>query len=339
MKILLNCHMPFNLAHGGAQIQMEQTKAALDKIGIDAEYLRWWDETQTGDILHQLGIVDVPLARRAHQKGWHVAVTILLTEQCNRTERELLVRKLSIRSALAALPAKLKERLPWESYHHCDRVIVGLEAERMVLEKVYGVPRERISVVPLGLYDMFLNAGPALRTEDHLICTGTIGPAKNSLEIARLATAARTPILFVGKPFDLAGEYWMEFRKLIDGKIVKHHSHVSNPGELIALLQRARGYVLMSRSENWSLAAHEAVGCGLPTLVPDMRWAHERFGTGTRYWPKHGFEASVATLRKFYDDCPRLSPPGIRQYSWVEVAQMLRTIYAQMLETPVLMVR
>ena len=32
MKILLHCHVPFLLAHGGAQIQIEQTKAALEKI-------------------------------------------------------------------------------------------------------------------------------------------------------------------------------------------------------------------------------------------------------------------------------------------------------------------
>jgi glycosyltransferase involved in cell wall biosynthesis len=331
MKVLLQCHTPFLLAHGGAQIQTEQTKAGLEKIGVDVDYLRWWDEDQSCDILHQIGLLDTASIALAQKKGWKVAITILLTDQCNRPESELLVRQLSIRTALAALPAKFKARLPWQSYFDCDRVIVGLEAERMVLEKVYGVPAGHISVVPLGLSDAFLNAGPASRRDDSLICTGTIGPAKNSLELARLAQAAKTPMIFVGKPFDLNGAYWMEFQKLIDGKIVKHHPHVGSAPELIALLQRARGYVLMSRSENWSLAAHEAAACGLPVLVPNQRWAHERFGDRAQYWPKGGFDASVVALRKFYDDCPRLSAPGIRQYSWLEVAKMLQTIYAQML--------
>lgn len=332
MKILLNCHLPFLLAHGGMQIQIEQTKAALEKIGLAVEYLRWWDESQKGDILHHFGLFDTALTELAHRKNWKVAMTVLLTAQCNRSEREYLVRKIAIRSALAMLPRKLKERLPWQTYFECDRVIVGLKAERMVLERVYGVPGGHISVVPLGLNDAFLNAGPASRTDDALICTGTISPAKNSLELARLARAANTPMLFVGKPFDLKGAYWMEFEKLIDGKIVRHHSHVSNAPELIALLQRARGYVLMSRAENWSLAAHEAAACGLPVLVPNQRWAHERFGERAHYWPANGFDATVAALRKFYDACPQLSAPGIRQYSWVEVAESLRGVYGQMLQ-------
>ncbi len=334
MKVLLNCHVPFLLAHGGAQIQTEQTKAGLEKIGVEVEYLRWWDETQTGDILHQIGTLDTALISLAHKKGWKVAITILLTDQCNRSERELFVRKLCIRGALIGLPQKLKWRLPWQSFHECDRVIVGLEAERMVLEKVYGVPAERISVVPLGLNEAFLNAGPGSRSDERLICTGTIGPAKNSLELARLAQAAQTPMLFVGKPFDVNGAYWLEFEKLIDGKIVRHHPHVSSLPELIALLQRARGYVLMSRSENWSLAAHEAAACGLPLLVPDQRWARERFGARANFWPRSGFEASVSALRQFYESSPGLSPPGIHLHSWVEVAQILRNVYGQMLQPP-----
>ncbi len=332
MKILLNCHMPFLLAHGGAQIQIEQTKAALEKIGVTVEYLRWWDETQTGDILHQVGLLDTALIALARNKGWKVAMTNLLTDQCNRSEWGLFARRLCIRSTLAGpFPRWLKARLPWQSYHQCDRLIVGLQAERMVLEKVYGVASGLVSVVPLGLNESFLNAGQPARTEEHLICTGTIGPAKNSLELARLAAAARTPLLFVGKPFDLNGAYWAEFQKLIDGKIVKHHSHVGSLPELIALLHRARGYVLMSRSENWSLAAHEAAACGLPVLLPDQRWARERFGNRASYWPKKGHDAAVAALRKFYDASPNLAAPGIQLHDWTVPAEMLRDIYSQML--------
>jgi len=314
MKILLNCHTPFLLAHGGGQIQIEQTKAALEKIGVETEYLRWWDETQTGDILHQMGRLEIPLLNLARAKGLKIAMTILLTEQCNRPARELFTRKLAIRAALAApLPRSFKEKLPWPVYHECDRMI------------------GRISVVPLGLPEAFLHAGPAARSETQLICTGTIGPSKNSIELARLAAAAQTPLLFVGKPFDFTSQYWREFAALIDGKIVKHHPHVATQAELIALLQRARGFVLMSRYENWSLAAHEAAGCGLPLIVPDQRWSRERFAEQAAYWPKHGFDESARALRKFYDACPGLPPPKVRLYSWVEAAERLRDIYAQLL--------
>ena len=46
MKILIHCNQPFVLAHGGLQSQIEQTKGALERIGVDVEFLRWWDEQQ-----------------------------------------------------------------------------------------------------------------------------------------------------------------------------------------------------------------------------------------------------------------------------------------------------
>ena len=55
MKILFDVSTPFMLAHGGAQIQIEQTRAALESIGGPVENLRWWDDAQTGDILHYMG--------------------------------------------------------------------------------------------------------------------------------------------------------------------------------------------------------------------------------------------------------------------------------------------
>jgi glycosyltransferase involved in cell wall biosynthesis len=332
MKILFDASTPFMLAHGGAQVQIEQTKTALEKIGVSVENLRWWDEAQTGDILHYMGKPPAWLITLAQNKGWKFAATLLLTETCNRSEWELFTRRVCIRSVLASpIPRRLKQQLPWQAYRMCDEMIVGLEAERRVLEKVYGIKKERTSVVPLGLAESFLKSGLPPRTEGHLICTGTIGPSKNSIELAQLAIAAQVPILFVGKPFDFTGTYWEQFRKLIDGKIVKHHPHVGAERELIDLLQRARGFVLMSRYENWSLAAHEAAGCGLPLLVPDQPWSRERFGDQASYFPKKGDSSAAAALRKFYDACPAMPSPKPKLYSWEDAARILRDIYTKML--------
>jgi glycosyltransferase involved in cell wall biosynthesis len=334
MKVLFNCHLPFMLTHGGMQIQIEQTKAALDQIGVETAFLEWWNEGQRGDILHHVGAMPIPLIRLARDKGWKVVMTILLTQQCNRPHRELLWRKILIRTLMLA-PRPLRAGLPWTALRMCDRVIVGLEAERQVLERVYGMRSKSIAVVPLGLSDAFLGAGPGDRTENHLICHGRIAPTKNCLELAQLALEARVPVLFVGKPHDANSEYWKQFRRFVDNKFVKHLSHVENEAGMISQLQRARGFVLMSRFENWSLSAHEAAACGLPLLLPDQRWAHERFGGEASYIQGPGKPAAVAALRRFYEQCPALPPPRVRLYSWREVAVALRDTYAQLLGSSV----
>ena len=332
MKVIFNCHRPFMLTHGGAQVQIEQTQAALESIGVETGFLEWWNEGQRGDILHQIGVLPVPLIRLAREKGWKVVITTLLTHQCNRSNRELLWRRICIRTLMLA-PKGLRARLPWFAYRLCDRVIVGLEAERQVLENVYGVGRRSVRVIPLGLTEAFLRAGSGDRTENHLICHGRITPVKSSLELAQLAVEAQVPVLFVGKPHDAKSEYWEQFRGLVDNRLVKHHPHVETEAELVKLLQRARGFVLMSRFENWSFSAHEAAACGLPLLLSDQRWARERFGNQASYFPGQGKPAAVAALRRFYEQSPTLPAPKVRFYSWQEVAVMLRDTYADLLES------
>jgi glycosyltransferase involved in cell wall biosynthesis len=332
MKIIFDHQLPFMLAHGGTQIQIERTRAALENIGVEASYMEWWNEKQTADVLHQVGWVHPEVIKFARNKSWKVVITTLLTEQCNQSKWQWFVRKISIQALFAApLPGRWNLQLSWQPYRLCDQVIVGLDAERQVLEKVYGVERRRISVIPLGLSETFLNAPPASRTENYLICTGTIGPLKNSLQLARLALKAQTPMLFLGKPFDYSSDYWAQFESLIDGRFVQHQTHVGNEAEMVEWLRKARGYVLMSRFENWSLAAHEAAACGLPLLLPDQRWARERFGDSARYWPKSGQSRAAEVLREFYDSAPQLGATGIKLHSWREVAEMLRETYSRVL--------
>jgi glycosyltransferase involved in cell wall biosynthesis len=210
-------------------------------------------------------------------------------------------------------------------------MIVGLEAERRVMKNVYGLPAPKVAVIPLGLTDAFLKAGRPTRTADHLICTGRIDPVKNSLALAKLARQTHVPIQFVGKPHDERSDYWMEFQSLIDNKLVKHQPHVSTEPEMVELLRSARGYVLMSRFENWSLAAHEAAACGLPVLLPDQPWSRERFGGEASYWPHGGFGSLAGALREFYERCPGFGPPRIKFYSWLEVAVILKKVYEELL--------
>ena len=254
-------------------------------------------------------------------------ITVLLTETCNRSALALFLRRVCLRPALA-----LGLKGQWHALRNCDKLVVGLRAEKRIAETLWGVPAERIAVVPLGLSNRFLNAGAPLRSDEHLICTGRIDPAKNSLELARLALEAQVPLLFVGKPLDLASGYWSQFQQLVDEKFVKYRPYVGEEQALIDLLRRARGYVLMSRYENWSLAAHEAAACGLPLLLPDQRWARERFGAQASYFPRTGHAAAVRALRKFYDDCPRLRAPQITLHSWRGVAEQLKEVYQKVLD-------
>ena len=335
MKILIDHHFPFSMAHGGVQIQIEQTKAALEKRGIEAEFLRWWDGEQRGDLVHFFVAPNAAYVEHAHAARLPVVITQLFTETCNRTDAQLKRQGLFVRSILA-LPfgRGVKQQLSWDAYRRCDHNVVGLEAERRVLKIVYGVSTEKISVVPLGLSENYLNAGAGSRSETHLICTGTITPRKNSVELAEMARVAKVPILFVGKPYSDLDAYWVRFKSLIDDQFVKYHPFVPGEREMIQLLQQSRGFVLMSQRENWCLSAHEAIACGLPVLVQKQKWSVERFGREGCYFEEIGFsQRNIETLRKFWDEAPSLSAPKVRLFSWMETAEKLEAVYERVLST------
>ena len=79
MKVLFNCTVPFALAHGGHQIQIERTQAALQSLGLLVEPFRWWDEQQTADLIHYFGRMPAEQIKLAHQKGIKVVTAELLT--------------------------------------------------------------------------------------------------------------------------------------------------------------------------------------------------------------------------------------------------------------------
>ena len=335
MKVLFDLPLPFILAHGGFQTQVELTKVALEKLGVEVEFLRWWDDRQHGDLIHFFTAASNNYLQQARTAKLPVVMTTLFTETCNRSDARLAGQGWLTRMILA-LPfgEGVKQQLDWRAYHNCTHNIVGLEAERRVLQIVYRVPPDKISIVPYGLSDTYLRAGHGSRNESHLICTGTITQRKNCVELAEMAHAAQTPVLFVGRPYHPADPYWLRFQRLIDDRWVKYHPQVSSETEMIGLLQAARGFVIMSNFENWCLSAHEAAVCGLPLLVQNQKWSRERFGSQARYFNSIGVsKRNIETLRQFYAAAPRLPAPAIKLYGWDDVGRLLKGIYERLLST------
>lgn len=332
MKILFDSFsIPFYLAHGGAQTQVMQTVSGLQQNGVEVAMACWWDDKQGADIIHSFGVPNQTYIDFARSKGIRVVNTTLFTATCNRTLSQLKWQGRIIAGLLKIPPIQpwgaMRSQLTWEAFNACDMNIVGLEAEARVLEIVYGVPRDKIGIVPLGLPQKFLQAGSGKRNNNYLITTGTITERKRSLELARMAHIAKVPICFVGKPYDEKSNYWKDFQKLVDGTMVSHIAHTECVEEMIDLLQGARGYVLFSDYENWCLSAHEAIACGLPILVPDQPWSRELFGNEANYLLRGNHPENIIRLKRFFDAGPDLNPPNVRLYSWNEIGKMLTAKY------------
>jgi glycosyltransferase involved in cell wall biosynthesis len=335
MNILIdNFGIPFFLAHGGASTQICGTLRGVRSQGVSVEFAQWWDTEAKPDLIHCFGIPKPDYLKYAFEKGIPVVCTNLFTAACNRSHRRMdwQGRAWKLFDSIGKVPVvgRYFSKNELQSLQKCSLCIVGIEAESQVLQRTFGIPRDRIRIVPLALSDEYLKPPVSSTKEDYLITTGTITERKRSIELANLAHQMKVPICFVGKPYDTASPYWHAFRNLIDGRFVRHIPHTESVVAMQGLLQSAKGFVLYSDYENWCLSAHEAAACGLPMLLPSQPWSIERFGSDASYFTAGKRSSHGCELLTFYKNAENLPVPTLRHQSWNEIGMILVDLYKEL---------
>ena len=333
MKVLINCPVPFMLAHGGAQIQIEQTAAALKQNGVDVDFVRWWDGEQQADLIHYWGRMPADHIRLAHQKGIKIIIGELLTAQGSRTPRQLRLQKFISRTVERFAPGSFAAAFNWESYRLADAFITMTPWEKHLMNYMFGAPLEKIFIVPNGIEEIFLQSPPVERGR-WLVCTATITPRKRVLELAQAAVHAQTPLWIIGRAYAASDPYARQFYAL-----AKQHPQLlctdsppfKDRAGLVKIYRAARGFVLLSAMETRSLAAEEAAACECPLLLSDLPWARSTFANAATYCPlTESVETTAMALRKFYDAAPSLPLPP-KPPTWNEIGRQLKMIYERVL--------
>ena len=334
IKVLLNYYLPFAWTHGGTQIQIEQTKCALEETGIEVEFLRWWDDKQTGNVIQHFGRLPAHIIRVAQVRGIKVVLSDLLTEAGSRSALRLGVEKWVRRVGRHVFPRNLLITLSWDSYQLADACVALTPWEARLLQQLFDAPQEKIHVVPNGVEEVFLESKPAERGK-WLICTATVTERKRVVELAEAAVLAETPLWIVGKPYSETSKYGQKFLELTrkHPQLLRYEGPIADRPKLAEVYREARGFVLLSTMESLSLSALEGAACGCPLLLSDLPWARTSFGNDATYCPITSSGGTAKVLKDFYERAPNLPTPP-RPLSWVGVAHRLKGIYEKILSAP-----
>jgi glycosyltransferase involved in cell wall biosynthesis len=332
MKILFYTFKPFCLTHGGLQTQVLQTREALQALGAETDFLRWWDPQQSGDVLHFFGRMPPPLVQMAQQKAMKVVLTDLLTEQGSRPDWRLKLQKLTMRAMTLAFPTMCTAAFNWDAYRLADACVALTSWEARLMAELFSVSREKTHVVPNGVEEVFLNSQPAQRGP-WLVCTATITERKRVLELAEGAVRAHTPLWVIGKPYSESDPYAQRFFALTRAhpRNLRYDGPIQDREKLARVYREARGFVLLSAMESLSLSALEAAACECPLLLSRLPWATTVLGDKACYCPvSASANRTAALLRQFYDAAPGLKPPP-KPLTWLEVGQQLKRLYETLL--------
>ncbi len=332
MRVLFDHNEPFLLAHGGLQVQIERTKAALEQAGLEVEYLRWWDDSQQGDLIHFFGRANPSHIDFAHAKGMKYVMQELLTSQGSRSVMHLRLQAAANSILRKVLPGNYRLPLRWDSYQKSDAIIAITDWEAWIMCQLFDAPHSRVRVVPNAVEDIFFRR-EAMPRREHLICVATITERKRVLELAKAAITANTPLKVIGKPYSESDPYFLRFLETVQASdgVVEYLGPIHEPGVLATRLHAARGFVLPSTMETQSLAALEAAAAGLPLLLTDLPWAHATFGNQATYLPLCLEKQFAGHLSRFFDRAPNLHAPT-KPPTWRNVAETLTRIYHSLLE-------
>lgn len=306
----------------------------LPGLGVEVEPERWWDETQRGDIIHFVNrpssAIHVTMAK---EKGFRTIMTEFLDQPSSRSRRALFLQRRIMQLGRKAMPG-LTGRLAWSAYRELDAMAYAAPHEWETAKYLFDATPSRGHVIPHGLPNEALSAlrEPA-EQGDYLISVATIAPRKNSVLLAEAAQLAKTPVVFLGKPYSDNDPYFRAFMQLVDNQFVRYPGFVSE-AEKFAHLREARGFVLFSQFESGCVAAYEAAAAGLPLLLPDLPWAVHGYPRcpGIRHVPLGSAPSLAASLRQFYRGAQRANTPTFNVLSWRDVAARYVDIYRAILK-------
>ena len=334
MRVVFDHSLPFFLAHGGLQTQIEQSMAALNRQGIPCQAARWWDASQPVDLIHYFGRPGDGYAACARRKGIPLVITDLHSALGARPAWARLLQRGFKWSVERAIPSRLRGSLGWEASRLADAFVSPTAWEARLNVEMFGAEPSRVHVVPNGVQEeiFFPPPDPAGAREPWLVVTGTVTERKRIIETCQAAVLAETPLWVVGKPYASDDPYFVRFQALVrcHPRLLRYEGPVDEPAGLAKILRAARGFVLLSTVESRSFSADEAAACGCPLLLSDRPWARYVFGDGASYAPLASPRRTAPFLRRFYDACPRLPAPP-RPMGWDEVGQKLAALYRTLL--------
>ena len=335
MKLLLDSNVPFALAHGGAQIQIEQTKKGLEKLGLEVNWLQWWDDIQKADVIHFFYRPHPAMIKAASKKGVKTVFCELLTGLGSRPPCARWAQKVLIKASKRVLPHGFIERLCWDAYQLADASIALTSWEKELMVKMFSADPDRVHVVPNGVEDVFFrdikSKSQNLKSK-YLVCTATITERKRVVELAETAIMAKVPVWIIGEPYSKRDPYYKKFVSVVESSkgVVKYEGGISDRAKMATIYQSASGFVLMSSMESLSLSALEAAASGCPLLLADLPWARASFGDHATYSPLAGKEREARHLKRFYERIEAMPKPPT-PCGWEEVGKMLRGIYESVL--------
>ena len=266
MKVVFVAPYALSMSIGGFQGQVYQIFDGLKKLGVDVCWHSFErNEIKDADILQVMSTDSsmISMIKRAKNAGKKIVLTPM---QGSRVKSNMYLKSALVLSHIPQICST--HRLTAEVIRNADHItpLCSFEANRMT--EVYGVPKSRITVIPNGINQEFLEGEPVKRDlpfEEYILIVGRIEQNKNQLNLIKACNELNLNLIIVGEPGS-DGEGYLSACKRISGSNIHYWGLEKNPLVLKYLYQKAKVTAIPSYSEMVPLVAFESLSQKTPVI-------------------------------------------------------------------------
>ncbi len=336
MKVLFYVGYPLCWAKGGYTIIILETKKSLEKLGVEVLWLHHENlesESPRADIVHYW--TRPPSDQHwelARKSGYKVAITDLMQVAVLHPHWTWRLRGFAKPVIRRIMGSGLYSILGTGIYKAADAVMAFTPYEAEYMVTVFDANPASTHFIPNGVESVFLQKDIKPIPDQGLLCLGYICERKNSVEVAHAAKQAGVPVTFIGGPLLGEGDpYFQEFRKLVDGGVVKWLGEIRDRERLAGLLRGCAGFLLASKNEGSPLSVMEAMACERAVMVSDLPNMRSYYGDAVTYCQQPNCPEFVGQLTRFHDQCKVGLTSHFPLISWDQVGERVFDVYRKIL--------
>lgn len=329
---------PPSIVFGGQELQYLQTRSALQQLGISIESVNYCNTTDQFDVLHLFG-----LSANYYDVCHYAANRYPIVLSAVSGARFAWRWRAMVWAGMSHLSRAVRLQTTYDRLQGVCRYVSAVlclnELEARFLHVTYGLPWDKIAIVPNGVNDSFFHASGDIFTQkygvrDFVLFTGNIVERKNPLRLAQALRELGYPGVFIGGTLSAEQAYANAFESVVNSSPnllwIPRLEH--NDPMLASAYTAAKVFCLPSSIEAQSLSALEAMAAGVPIILANVPYAYQApFESSLKCYPK-----DKASLRGCLEKA-MVKPDDYRiklsdQYRWHNVARQILDVYQKVLK-------
>lgn len=280
---------------GGGEILLLKTKEYLEREGVYCKLFDMWnDKLDDFDILHVFGTVKccLGLMRTAKNKKIKIVIDPVFFSTFQRAlhesgglwrKSEACFRHLT-KSILPYFPSSRRKMMLL-----ADAVIPNSYVELKQLERLFGIPKNKMHIIPncvdpafeYGDKNLFISK---YGIKDFILSVGRIEPRKNQLNFIKALKGFAAPLVIIGDPVSDYMGYYAECKKMGAGKVMFIERIDHDDPMLKSAYKACASFVSQGWFETPGLTALEAGLAGAKVATTDKGCTREFFKDFVEYF-------------------------------------------------------